>query len=54
MLGEDLKSLQGETKFFSIGPLTSETIRKYGFEVDLEPPQWTLDALVAAMVDYYS
>jgi uroporphyrinogen III methyltransferase/synthase len=53
MLGEDLKSLQGETKFFSIGPLTSETIRKYGFEVDLEPPQWTLDALVAAMVDYY-
>ncbi len=54
MLGADLKQLQGATKFFSIGPLTSETIRKYGFTVDLEPQQWTLDALVAAMVDYYA
>ena len=53
MLGDDLKELQGAVKFFSIGPLTSETIRKYGFDVDLEPSQWTLDALVAAMVDYY-
>ena len=53
MLGEDLKNLKGETKFFSIGPLTSATIRKHGFEVDLEPPQWTLDALVAAIVNYY-
>jgi len=53
MLGDDLKKLQGQTKFFSIGPQTSETIRKHGFEVALEPEQWTLDALVAAMVDYY-
>ena len=54
MLGDDLQKLQGETKFFSIGPQTSETIRKHGFEVALEPEQWTLDALVAAMVEYYS
>ena len=54
MLGDDLKQLQEATKFFSIGPLTSETIRKYDFNVDLEPQQWTLDALVAAMVEYYS
>ncbi len=54
MLGEELKELQGETKFFSIGPQTSAAIRNAGFEVDLEPQQWTLDALVAAMVDYYS
>jgi len=54
MLGDDLKTLQGETKFFSIGPQTSETIRSHGFEVALEPEQWTLDALVAAIVDYYS
>ncbi len=54
MLGEDLKTLQGETKFFSIGPQTSETIRDHGFDVDLEPEQWTLNALVAAMVEYYA
>ena len=54
MLGDDLKTLQGETKFFSIGPQTSETIRSHGFEVALEPESWTLDALVAAMIGYYS
>ena len=54
MLGDDLKKLQGQTRFFSIGPQTSETIRQHGFEVDLEPERWTLDALVQAMVEYYS
>ena len=53
MLGDDLQQLQGKTKFFSIGPQTSETIRKHGFQVDLEPQSWTLDSLVLAMVDYY-
>ena len=53
MLGDDLKKLQGRAEFFSIGPQTTETIRKHGFNVALEPQQWTLDALVAAMVDYY-
>lgn len=53
MVGECLQGLLGNTKLFSIGPQTSETIRKYGFQVDLEPEQWTLDALVVAMVDYY-
>ncbi|MDX2495483.1 MAG: uroporphyrinogen-III synthase [Desulfuromusa sp.] len=53
MFGDDLKRLQGKTKFFSIGPQTSETIRKHGFEVDLEPESWTLDALAEAMVNYY-
>ncbi|WP_020677230.1 uroporphyrinogen-III C-methyltransferase [Geopsychrobacter electrodiphilus] len=53
MFGDELKTLQGGTKFFSIGPLTSGTIRKHGFEVALEPEQSTLDDLVGAMVDYY-
>ncbi len=54
MLGESLRNLQGETRFFSIGPQTSKTIRRHGFQVDLEPREWTLDALVEAMVEYYS
>ncbi len=53
MLGDELKQLQGRAEFFSIGPLTSASIRKHDFEVALEPEQATLDALVAAMVDYY-
>ena len=53
MVGGCLKELLGNTKLFSIGPQTSETIRKHGFKVDLEPESWTLDALVQAMVEYY-
>ena len=54
MLGDDLHSLLDMTRLFSIGPQTSETIRRHGFEVALQPEQWTLDALAAAMVDYYA
>ncbi len=53
MVGGCLPGLLGPTRLFSIGPQTSATIRKHGFQVDLEPEQWTLDALVAAMVEYY-
>ena len=53
MLGDELKLLLGKTELFSIGPQTSRTIREHGFEVDLEPSAWTLDALVAAMVEHY-
>ena len=53
MFGDELKTLQGRAEFFSIGPLTSETIRKHGFQVAWEPEQSTLDHLVAAMVEYY-
>ncbi len=52
MLGDDLRQLQGRTDFFSIGPLTSATIRKHGFEVALESEKSTLDDLVVAMVEY--
>jgi len=54
MLGAELKHLQGRAAFFSIGPLTSKTIRQHGFKVALEPQSSTLDDLVAAMVDYYT
>lgn len=53
MLGDDLQKLLGETRLFSIGPLTSATIRKHGCIVSLEPETSTLEDLVAAMVSYY-
>lgn len=53
MLGADSRELLKKTRLFSIGPQTSETIRSSGFAVDLEPQQWTLDALLQAMINYY-
>ena len=53
LFGEELHQLKKKTAFFSIGPLTSETIRKHDFEVALEPENSTLDDLVMAMVEYY-
>ena len=53
MFGDELKKLQQETAFFSIGPLTSETIRKHGFAVELEPEKSTLEDFATAMVEYY-
>jgi uroporphyrinogen III methyltransferase/synthase len=53
MLGPDSQELLKRTRLFSIGPQTSETIRKSGFPVDLEPQQWTIDSLIQAMINYY-
>jgi len=53
MFADELPQLQGRTEFFSIGRITSDTIRKHGFSVALEPQKSTLDDLVAAMVEYY-
>jgi len=53
MFGAELQQLKKETAFFSIGPLTTETIRKQGFEVALEPEKSTLEDFSEAMVKYY-
>ncbi|NOY12826.1 MAG: uroporphyrinogen-III synthase, partial [Deltaproteobacteria bacterium] len=53
MFGDELQQLQGRAAFFSIGPITSKTIRQHGFEVALEAEKSTLDDLVAAMLEYY-
>lgn len=34
----------------SIGPITSDTLREFGFKVDIEPPVYTIDALIEAIV----
>ena len=53
MLGDEQRALLSGTRLFSIGPQTSETILRHGFEVALQPGQWTLDALIEAMLEYY-
>ena len=54
MLNGNLPQPAGRPQLFSIGPQTSKAIRAHGYQVDLEPKQWTLDALVRALVTYYS
>jgi uroporphyrinogen III methyltransferase/synthase len=40
-------------KAAAIGPITAETARAHGFEVVVAPSEYTVDALLAAIVEYY-
>jgi uroporphyrinogen III methyltransferase/synthase len=50
-----MTSVQGSgLKAAAIGPITAETARAHGFEVVVEPADYTVDALIAAIVDHYA
>ena len=55
MLGENrfLHLMQG-VRVASIGPVTSGSCRELGLEVHLEPAEYTLDALAAELVGYFT
>ncbi len=40
-------------KFASIGPITSATLKEYGFEPQMEPKDFTIPALLAEITKYY-
>jgi uroporphyrinogen III methyltransferase/synthase len=46
--------LPGTLKTASIGPITSETIRKNGLKVDVEAAKYDIDGLVDAIVAFYA
>lgn len=46
--------LLGKTAVASIGPLTSAAAREAGLSVAIEPPESTIDALVAAIAAYWA
>jgi len=52
--GERFLHLMSGVAVASIGPITSATCRELGLEVDIEPEQYTLDALEAELVEYFS
>ncbi len=54
LLDADHLVLAKEIPVASIGPLTSETARKLGFNVVIEPADSTLDDMVEAIKDYFS
>lgn len=55
MLGEDLLAdmLKGVV-VASIGPVTSKTCRSLGLKVDIEPTEYTLEALTKNLVEHFS
>ncbi len=49
----DNKELLKEVVFASIGPITSSTLREFGFEPYIEAKQYTIDGLVEAIIEYF-
>lgn len=54
LLDEPWRSRALRIPVAAIGPLTSRTCRELGLHVVIEPPDATIDALLAAIVDYYA
>lgn len=54
MLGQkEYKTLLKGTAIACIGPVTAKTAEEYGFKTDIMPKDYTIPALVEAMVDYF-
>ncbi len=53
MLGEEAKELMARVTLASIGPITSETLRKAGFSPQIEAREFTIPALVEAIKEYF-
>ncbi len=50
MGGQDVaRTIPDKVMIASIGPVTSETLRSVGLKVDIEPPEYTIDALIEAI-----
>jgi uroporphyrinogen III methyltransferase/synthase len=52
LLGDRLPGFQSAAKAACIGPITAQTARAAGFEVAVEALEYTVDGLVAAVLDH--
>jgi len=50
---EELKEIVSRVKAASIGPITTETARKFGFDVVVEPTRYTIEALAEKIAGYF-
>ncbi len=50
---DDLSTLLKGVKIACIGPITANTAEELGLKVDIMPTQYTIDALVQAIADYF-
>ena len=51
---DQVKTLLKDVDLASIGPITSETAKKLGLDINVEPEDSTIDALIEAIVRHYS
>jgi len=54
LAGPDLRPKLNQVPLFSIGPLTTRTLRDAGLEAAAEASPSTLEGMVAALVDYFA
>lgn len=47
----EVQRIASDIKFASIGPITSRTIRDYGFKVSIEAKEYTISGLVNAIIE---
>ena len=50
----EFEEVKKKLKVASIGPITTTTAKKFGFKIDVEPEEYTIDALTGKIVEYYS
>lgn len=53
LLGDEAATLTQPLVMASIGPLTTATAQRLGLHIDVEPQDYTLDGMVAALLDFY-
>lgn len=53
LLEENQKPLLKNVLFASIGPITSATLREFGFEPHIEAKEYTIEGLIEAIKDYF-
>ena len=51
---DELKEIISRVKAASIGPIISESARKFGFDVAVEPAQFTIEALAEEIAAYFA
>ena len=52
--GQSPKELLEGVKIAAIGPITAKTVTDNGLKVDIQPEEHTIEAMVKAIVDYYT
>ncbi len=54
LLGADVRDLVGRTTIGCIGPVTAETVRRYGWQAHIQPSTYTIPAFVEAIVRHFT
>lgn len=50
---EELKALLGGVRIAAIGPITAKTLTDNGLQVDIQPTEYTIPAMIDAILDFY-